>query len=193
MKFAWSLCGFLPDLHGQFISITSPWRTVAFSLGPRDPKGLTAAKYRGLRTRPISIQDDFFTHKTARARRRVQINHQKPNSQSKIVWTVWRPVTRIYTSIFVASPPLTLGTDLPAWILYGAMECPQRFLMGLTAQRNKTVRNSLFRHNSQISLQQIPADFRTFLFKVYIRTPQRNFNNLQGFASPKLQWDPLNC
>ena len=157
-------------------------------------KGLTAEQYRGLRTRPIWNQDDFFTHKTATERRRVQINHQKPNSQSKIVWIAWQPVTRIYTSIFVASPPLTIGTVLPAWILYGAMECPLRFLMGLTAQRNKTVRNSLFRHNSQISLQQIAADFRTFLFKVYIRTPQKNFNNLQGFASPKqLQWDLLIC
>lgn len=43
----------------------------------------------------------------------------------------------IYTSIFVASPPLTIGTVLPAWILYGAMECPLRFLMGRTVQRNK--------------------------------------------------------
>ena len=31
------------------------------------------------------------------------------------------------TSILVASPPLTIGTVLPAWILYGAIECPFKF------------------------------------------------------------------
>ena len=141
MKFAWFLGGFLPDLHGQFISMTYPRRTAVFSLGPRDPKGID----RGAISRPenqTNLKPGWFFHtQDSQSEAKSTNKSSKTNSQSKIVWTVWRPVTRIYTSIFVASPPLTLGTCLPAWILYGAMECPLRFLMGLTVQRNKTIRN----------------------------------------------------
>lgn len=37
------------------------------------------------------------------------------------------------TSILVASPPLTMGTVFPEWILYCPIEWPFRFLMGFTA------------------------------------------------------------
>ena len=36
------------------------------------------------------------------------------------------------TSILVASPPFTMGTVLPACILYWPIEWPFRFLIGLT-------------------------------------------------------------
>ena len=105
----------------------------------------------------------------SRSRYNVYCLYGKPNSPSDIVRTMWKPVTRIYTSIFVASPPLTIGTVLPAWILYGAMECPLRFLMGLTVQKNKTVKNSLFWQNSPVSqkLTQDPCRLQNFSIFLY--------------------------
>ena len=52
-----------------------------------------------------------------------------------------------------------MGTVLPAWILYGAMECPLRFLMGLTVQRNKQleIRYSGTTVKSPLNRHRIPA------------------------------------
>lgn len=41
-------------------------------------------------------------------------------------------IVSILTSILVASPPFTMGTVLPACILYGPIECPFRFRIGFT-------------------------------------------------------------
>lgn len=50
------------------------------------------------------------------------------------IWScqVEAAVVAIPTSILVASPPLTMGTVFPEWILYCPIEWPFRFLMGFT-------------------------------------------------------------
>ena len=40
----------------------------------------------------------------------------------------------VTSSILVASPPFTMGTLLPAWMRYGLIECPFRFLTHFTCQ-----------------------------------------------------------
>lgn len=45
------------------------------------------------------------------------------------------------TSILVASPPLTMGTVFPEWILYCPIEWPFRFLMGFTGAGTRVNRS----------------------------------------------------
>ena len=45
------------------------------------------------------------------------------------------------SSIFVCSPPFTMGTDFPAWIWQRPMLCPFKFLMLLTAKTAKSNKN----------------------------------------------------